>query len=326
MPEEIQNTPLNTKLVEAFPPAAGLGNILRNPRLDEELSYDEIRHRIKSFLGAEHKKNPNIPRERLNLLFSTYFGPFMLEPPTHMSIAETAQQKELSARIQHQLCHSFLFASSSKSSPEYAQNMFDLAKKLQWLSVQSELGISNKLGAFWNGIRAETALIHALLDYDFRVAIPDYTKFGSTQDNEVLRWDVESGIDLIALSDETQTAFLIDAKGRYKSQIIGINDHITVDQYPLTPEEITKLPPSLKRALGNSVHIRRAKITLPTSSKFLGKGGFSQLSPHKDYKQALKEAFSLDGDLAYDIFEKLNNPADFAHEVESASDKVLVKI
>lgn len=311
-----------TKTIERTPPVGVLKRITASPTL-ESPSYSNIQLAIQQELQATINRYPTVPPERIRSMFMPYFGPFLLREETHILGAEKSEQKELSARIQHSFVELVYNATQQSTSERFTINMYDYVRKMQSLCELSDLGRNYNLLRFWNGVKAELAIVRALRkDKAFDIILPDYMQDPAKTnifDNEVLQWDVNSGVDLIAIpKNDPSQAILIDVKGRKRKdidesfeEIPDEIDTVEVIQRNLTDHERMTLNSCLRGALdANGIKkVSRVKITIPTAGGFLGTvSNLPQIPLDGNYKGTLEQFTSLRPDLAESVRQQLLSP------------------
>jgi hypothetical protein len=314
---ETSAEPFLRPIVESKPPAEQLFSAVKTSFNEKPLTYSEAEQRVAQALKETAKKNPTIPVEKIrDTVFPVFYGPLLLSEKTHLEgtkgfeQGEKLKQNETSARIQHALTHSMLHATSEEASDKYLVNMYDHARRMQLL-CESNFGRQYNFGLFWSGVKSELAVINALQDSGkYRVLIPDYSQDPSTtppEENEVLQWDVLSGTDIIAISNDGSEAILIDVKGRKNVEVNGmLQENTDVSVMPL-PLDRTKVNPLIQKTLDSFgvKTVTKKRITIPTGKQYLGTPSLPAI-PSEDYKSTLKEFFSLKPHLANDIITKLD--------------------
>lgn len=313
---EITLKPPAEKVIEQSTPAAYLKAITRDSLIKKPSTYQEIQDRKGTMETRLKIANPGMSEETIDTICGLFFGPIMLPENMHRFGAENEAQKEMSARIQQNLVHVLFRATTEQASDRYLLHEYDYARTLQLL-CESDFGKSYNLLRFWNGVKSQLAVIHALLDSNqYKVLIPNYAQDKTKtpeRDNEILQWDVRSGVDLIALSKDGTTALLIDAKGRKNNpEVPGDNEDtfgerqdVSIDYRVLTGSEIEKLNSCVRRSIPKGViEIARARIVIPTAAGYLGSFGLPAYPPD-GYRQALKDFTSLKPGLAHGIIKGL---------------------
>jgi hypothetical protein len=238
---------------------------------------DVVNERVMATMEALRRSHQTVPAETINLMGQVLFGPIALSPEQYRkNEVEDEGLKLEGARVQHHLTHSFFYAGTDASSPQYSLKTQQLAEAFQKLS-KGPLGDRMGLMRFWNGMRAELATVKVFSDAGYRVFLPDYTQNPLTtpqEQNETLQWDVRKGTDMIAVSDIS--TFLIDAKGRYLAN--GIEDrymeekeNAEVFQTEVPKQQAQNLPSALGDFIGQfpNRHISRLKILIPTGDRYL---------------------------------------------------------
>jgi len=309
---EVSDAPVSKGAVEKNPPAVLLKKVTQTGTLEKPLTFDQIQGRVKTHLDATKRQFPQVSGEKINMIFSTFFGPFMLNREVIMN-PQNERQKESKARIQHHLAHGFLHASSSEADTMYSKNIYDLARSMQFLCMESDVGRNNELGMYWSGVLNEVATIRALLDTgEYRIFLPDYTQDPAKvpmEQDEVLNWDVRSGVDLIALKGTS--AILIDSKGKISDSEARGHDlddkaDVTFNGMRLDPFQMRGLNQCVAREVQKlgATEVFRARIVLP--SLYVGRSRISQM-PDVDYRSGIVQATSLRPDFAKQVVSKMDN-------------------
>lgn len=215
MPADIGVEPPLAKVVETHPKL--FGNIETHLELEDD---DLLREIIFNTREALVQKYPHA-KTTIDRVLELGYGPFMLEPATLLGPEKPSfRERELSARIQHNLAHSILFAASPLAREDYTERI----NKLVCTGVVKSLQERHGVGKFWAGVRNEAGVIKCLKDIGYQVYIPDYTQDPSKvplEAREVLQWDVHGGVDVVALNGYG-SAILIDAKGDAKSGLDNV--------------------------------------------------------------------------------------------------------
>ncbi|MBI5044576.1 MAG: hypothetical protein HZC02_01490 [Candidatus Levybacteria bacterium] len=142
-------------------------------------------------------------------------GPFRLDFDTFSDRVKPGELgKEASARIQHNLAHNLFYGATEGADPAFSDNMYKILKMHHDLFERSQVAYSSSLHNFWSGVKSELAVAKVLTENGYTVILPNYAEepndFGMTQ--EVLDWDVRSGVDLVAAKHGQ--VYLLDVKGR----------------------------------------------------------------------------------------------------------------
>lgn len=233
---------------------------------------------------------------RVQIIKDSVFGGFELPKGALEMGTKDERLKMHSAVVQQNLVHHLfrattpppgLTAEEKSAHEKYAKTWFQIIRIMEAYCDPKEAGGTINLRPFWNGVKAELAVVRALkqehgrmyLDkskfhpngkyFDpagFRVIVPDYTQdidAISPGDTQII-WDVRYGIDLIAIPPIKDCALLVDVKGR--------NNVDKVQVEPMSREEpFHRLPISLKELLSQEtgldyVPVRHATIFVPTAA------------------------------------------------------------
>jgi len=298
MSEDVTNEPqTHRSIVELKPPSiATIANfaVKEVKGLVKDIAWDQI-VKASSLFVVEMKKRPGINEALVEGVGDLLFGPFRLDRNLTPEVIRE-DQKENNARIQHNFSHAILYAGRKEADPQYTSTIYSVIGTIDKLANSSVKG-SSELQIFWNGLKAEVAIIRALIRNGYKVELPDYNQdpFEITRrDNEVLQWDVLNGVDFIAYK-EGERLLLIDAKGRSKNEYGEVRAIAEVMQAPLIDAYI---PTSIKESHGEYFDkglVRRLRITVPTDRKFL-----SVFTPDDENKRRSINKFgvsALEGDI-----------------------------
>lgn len=215
MKDLTENIPQATKGV-----LIGIPNPAKLLAVDTE-SYDPmkgIQAKIEYYRMTFKEKYPNLSEDQLRYVLNVVFGPFnlgkrILNPRLEGGGGLSREEKTYSAKAQHMLTHLALFAGSRTADTEIQKKV--LAQLAQYQAItKTKFGREIELGNFWSGVKSEVAVCKALIAGGAEVILPNYQpqSDGETfEDSEVCKWDVDRGIDLVAVKNGH--IFLIDAKG-----------------------------------------------------------------------------------------------------------------
>lgn len=307
------------KAIEQNPPARILKRVTSSGTF-EAPKYSRVKEEIQKEIKLTSDKNPDVPVEKIHTVYIPYFGSLLLDERTHLQGAETKEQKELSARIQHTFADHIYTATEDPTSDLFTINIYDLVRETQSMSELSDFGQNYNLLSFWNGVKAEIAVIRALRkDQAFTVILPDFLQDPTRTnpfDNQVLQWDVNSGIDLIAIPrDRPSHAILVDVKGRKRNESSENSqerpdekDTVVISQYELDEHKRKTLNSCVRKTLdaNNITTVSRARVEIPTAGGFLGTVSNLPHSPSDgNYKGALEHFTSLRSDLTTFMREQL---------------------
>ncbi len=140
------------------------------------------------------------------------------------------REKEASARIQHAYAHCIYFASEENADSDFTRTVYELVNAGSRLSRNRILQEYTNLPKILGGIKNELAIIRALKRGGYTILLPDYAQDTTEipdEDNEVLQWDVKSGVDFIAVKNGK--AVLVDAKGRLDISEVHLDDERAID-------------------------------------------------------------------------------------------------
>jgi hypothetical protein len=150
------------------------------------------------------------------------------------------------------------------------------------------------LRTFLNGIKSELATIRAFKrdGFDYKVYLPDYTQNRKTvkpHQNEVLQWDVNSGVDLVAISKIFNEVLLVDITG---SKDLSAPKKPEMSA-PFKKTDIDNLTPTLRQLVRQHEGkvIVKTKFHIPTAPHLLA-GLDTTLPP----REALQQFGSLSND------------------------------
>lgn len=189
-----------------------------HPPPERGVSAFEVRRKEASRIRKViERRFPDYHPGRLETMLDFVFGFVRLEEESITAQRiENMYQRELSARIQHNLTHQIIYGGAPLASSSYVDTTYavftgmeqqvDVLKRLQTTSMEM----------YWAGVRNEIAVVKTLLGNGYTVFVPDYAQDTGElddQDNEVLQLDVKRGIDLITVSPEGKI-ILLDVKGR----------------------------------------------------------------------------------------------------------------
>lgn len=240
----------------------------------KEVMWDRLCKQIDGYVVDLKNQNPNTPEAEIEAVCDLLFGPFRLSQAVLVNGASNEYEKEISARIQQNMVHGIIFASSREARPEFTEAVYHSVNTIDSLA-NTEKGHRRGLKAFWNGVKTELAITKALLARGYSLRLPDYGQDNAeipAFQNEVLEWDVRGGVDLIAAKDGY--VFFINAKGRR-----SINSLI----YGTYVEEnlLEGIPSSLKYLYRNQLNtgnVKRLTVLVDTSLNTLPKLSNSVMS------------------------------------------------
>jgi hypothetical protein len=235
--------------------------------MESNTSTIRDRRKYEEKFGSEIKKrfndvDENVTESVLDLLF----GGDRIDDEALKGGTESEDQKQLSARIQHNQVSNILDSALESADPAYAETIYRVVSYFEKIAQSSD-GDLDGLRGFWNGVKSEHAVASALLSGGYKVFLPNHMQDQyevDDEDNEVLQWDVRNGVDLVAVKGDT--VYLIDAKGRMRTD--DRDERHTVE---VQSRDLGKLPDNLSRFIRQfgEGNISRKKIIIPTSSLYL---------------------------------------------------------
>jgi len=324
MPEEITHEPESYQLVKDIGPPKFTSKLAeavlieyekQNPR-SIEIPFERIKSIIPSIEDGLANLYPGIPRHQIEQFKHLYFGPYMLNFETvRGEITHDLEQKVLSASMQHMLAHSILYASNPNAEESFTKKVFTTAVVHDNIA-RGMTGKGDGITTNWNGVLAEVGIIRVLQSQKFDVFLPNYTGNGKSVDHEVQTWDVQNGVDLVAVtpSVDRPVAILIDAKGQYKypkddylnRQGLRIQADVTANH--LSNKDIRSLPYSLQKFLSQikPEEVYRSKIIIPTGQKHLMSLQDAYLEWEGDSKGALSHFAEVSQEVEDRIAKSLN--------------------
>lgn len=249
-------------------------------QLTAEVYWKDLQRVIDKVMLSVKKKYPSAAEYNLELIGDLFFAPFRLDLST-LESTDRPDQKELSARIQHNLAHNIFYSSLGKAENDYVERVYDSVATFENIINGRNVPNADKIKQFWNGVKSQVAVMRVLHDNGYRLTLPDYTQEpdenGMVQ--QVYEWDVRNGVDLIA--ERGGHVALIDAKGQKnlpKEQTGGgVIERSSVDFVVRSPDllvndaQFARLPESMRETIEafEPVSVKRARIIVPTSTKYL---------------------------------------------------------
>ncbi|HVF68955.1 MAG TPA: hypothetical protein VNA13_00135 [Xanthomonadales bacterium] len=203
------------------------------------------------------------------------------------------------ARTQKDLIRSMVDATKSDTSPEAVHNTFIIVGILESLSKQNlpsglhykRLENANKVRNWWNGIKAEAAIIKALEVNGYRVEIPE--------GEEIISMDVKGGIDFVAHNPQDKTrVFAVDAK----SYIGMINSDIgkRAGGFIVENQQVNSSIPEVEtRYPGRTIRKAVVKVDPSQLPKL-------KLTNQQGELEAIRDFLSLPDSVGKGIIQKLN--------------------
>ena len=319
MPEEISEMPqFSDIIVDSSPPS-----FVQSIAIQQQSRYDQKNtRRIPMPERIEMENSIHRVEERLLTRYPSriedvyaardaFFGSLLVEEETEK---KDRKFKMNSAHKQHAQVHALFKAGEEESEAEFSEQMFSIALLHEALSEQS---ISEeRTTTFWNGVRSELGLARMFHDQGSHVFLPQYMK-NKREEDEVARWDVDSGIDFCAVEkvNGKRAIFLVDAKGQYnfpKNDSRNTNpNRPTVRNVPdvqIKPvDTVLSLPKSLQylTARYHPHDIYKARIVIPTNPSYLSNLRDSYSQYKGDNKEVLANFSLIDADVQERILEQM---------------------
>jgi len=262
--------------------------------------YRDLQLKITARIGNLRDAFPD-QQENIDAFAQIMYGPLLLGGDALRNGlrkgVEDKPQKELSARIQHRYVHAIFASLGENVGDEYRKNLYLQLREMEKSSLTS-IGIDLRIQSQLNGIKSELAICKTLAENDYRIIIPDYE--ASSDENsgnlsETREWDVDKGVDLIAVSPEGNI-ILIDAKGEKEEKDRNGNSigeirtsvKFRTEAIPvLTPDHsLQKKIQELHKETGrDKLSLKKVKIIVPTHETEMGSLGTREDS--HSYKEAL---------------------------------------
>lgn len=273
-----------------------------------DIHWNEMQGKINQFVAELKTKYHNLPEYQLELIGDLYGGPFRLEHPPGVDLnRDQDEEKEISARIQHNQAHAMFYAAFGPSDEGYqreVRNRVELFNKISSSDPGRDVGVPS----FWNGVRAEATILSELHNRGYRVFLPNYSEDPYEipwENNEVLQWDIKSGVDMVG--EKNGKVYLIDAKGeRYlrdkelgRGERIGGSVYVSESYKTDSGPRMNRLPPSLRHFIAALApdDIRRATIIIPTSNS-----AYVENSEPATDREYLQKFITLKSSISGDIF------------------------
>lgn len=237
-----------------------------------------------------------------------YFGTLLVDEDVEK---KDRRFKINSAEKQHAQVHA-LYQAGIGNDAAYSERMLHIAMVHEALSMQHIR--EERTTSFWNGVRSELGLSRMFIDQGFRVFLPQYLK-KKREENEVARWDVDSGIDFCAIdkSGGTKTVLLVDVKGQYNFPREDMRGSITrqsnvrnTPDISIKPvDTILSLPKSLQYLITrfHPHDIYRARIVIPTHPAYLSNLKDAYTRSKGDPKETLAHFSLIDSRIQKKVFE-----------------------
>ncbi|MDP3888434.1 MAG: hypothetical protein Q8Q24_00165 [bacterium] len=250
---------------------------------------------------------PDYPTERTEVMLDLIYGFTRLKPNTlEAQRIYDDYEKEVSARIQHNLVHQIYCASQPGADERYVRAIWNITHNISRLAEKMEQVKVSNFSKLWCGVKNELAIIRALKSAHYRVFLPDYAQdVIEDKDDEVLQLDIRNGIDMIVVSPDGRYIFLVDAKGKAGVDGVIFKDYqgvnISSQTHPCVKETIRQA-----RVLTDSEKITRGifktKIIIPPSPKTIMGYGSHDI---RSFQEELGEIGSLHDFFKSDIISQL---------------------
>lgn len=286
----------------------------------ERTPRTSMNDRVELYRRKFREKYPSLPQDQERYILDVLFGPFNLDEvrfPAQESGDGLAskEQKTHSAKIQHMMTHMVLFGGGANSGEEVRTKVIRQLAQYEAIS-NSRFGKEVSLGRFLGGVRAEIGVAKALLAGQYEVILPNYQPNSdekSYEDSQVCKWDVEQGVDLVAVKGAD--IFLIDAKGtRYFENPATRKAYVGKDGAPIIRDKVELsekqyyewdtarlvqtdgLDEIFAQHPQGKVH--RMTIRIPTAPEYLSP---LSISPQRSSQLTLRGYSRLSNDLITDI-------------------------
>lgn len=240
-----------------------------------EAFLDYLSSRSSEYAAVIKSMNPDIEDQTIESVIDFVLGPIRVPNQPEDKKSEEGQYfREISARIQHNYVDQIFQASQPDADPVFAERVYRSVALLETLR-KSRLPRLREIGLFIGGVRAERAVIRALLGDGYTVTIPNYNQPEydkhdnpvETLQKEVLQWDVLNGVDFVARKGDVM--LFIDTKGKKYNPDNSIRSHVTVREGRLKiPWPFQHIPQFQKMTEGAKI-FASASIVIPTSYDFL---------------------------------------------------------
>lgn len=277
---------------------------------DESVSGEELR-KHRETVGQELNvflKNNDIALSpfELNLVLDLVSGPYtadrsLLVDETYQGKL-TPEQKASKARMMHNISHVIFYTSLGMMDEEEVGNIYEMIKVIDG-HANSTRGEAEGLKKWWNGLKAQLAIMRALHEQEYEIFLPNYAQNPYVGEDPVLDWDVYNGIDLVAIKEGK--AHFINCKGEHyldHNYHNGMRNDVEVRKKKMTGKDIQRQPKDLhKMLLRRGIHtVENDMVIVPTDLAYLpplaeGRAddgsiyelaGFGRLSPSLSYRIA----------------------------------------
>lgn len=261
--------------------------------------YRKLQLRMTARIGNLREVFPE-HQENIEAYAQLMYGPLLLGGDVLRNGTNEKSMKELSARIQHRFVHHIIFTQLGENvSEEYRKNLYFQLNEME-KSAKTSIGSDLKIQSQINGIKSELSIIRTLVENGYRIVIPDYETSSDEKSgklSETREWDIDNGIDLIAVSPEGNI-ILIDAKG--EREIKDRNGNNTGEirrNVSFKMEKTPYLPPhhSLRKRIlelhketgKDTLSVKKVIIIVPTDESEMDTLGTSKNS--NSYQEALEK-------------------------------------
>lgn len=272
MPQDIFNDHPAGTVMENMGQSKGLnevsgGSIKSIEKKVVQISWSELQRNVNNYVVAVKKENPEIPEAEVEMVADLLFGPFRMGQ-REVQGTKDVEEKRLLASIQHNIVHAVLDAARDGSSDEFTKTTYNTLSFINRLA-QTDAGKDSGVYGFYAGIRGELAVVRTLLESGYHVNLPDYSQDTleiSADKDEVMQWDVVSGIDLIATRSATAgKVLLVNAESQYKS--LG-NTVPRLLPEVIVESDLGRIPQDVRDACRESLEenrVRKVKIIVPSA-------------------------------------------------------------
>ena len=301
--EETTEKPIAYGAIEGMQPYKDIEKQL------EKVRFEEVRGRVSDYKDDLMKKDP-LEAAKIEAVYNLLFGIF-LSPDQKREL--TFAQKAASARLQHNLVHHVYYATRNEASDEFVRGIHRIVFVSDRLANVRGNEASRPL-TFWSGVMSELAVVKTLTEHDWHVYLPDYTRNdGNIYEDEVVQFDVKSGVDLIAIADDT--TYLIDAKGRGGTESISVEGEVVSlnEQNFLLRKKLAELYEELNGR--GEQKIVKATVVIPTAGLTRQRSGGSlnrlgEFALPSDFRDEMGKFCSLDDGMKESILSGLTSLAE----------------
>ena len=238
---DIATPDIPVRSITTTPPSIEIGQCERlGEMLDQALSESGTITGLRCILkgkiaGLKSSNDCKFSPETLQRHFDFVFNFLLLSQslldPATPEEEKNDYDKEDSARIQHQLSHSILYSTFKTAKDDPLNLTYDVVRNTILRIRNLDKKGTSTLYNHWSGVRNEVAIIRVLLQNGYRVLVPDYNQDPSLvpeHQNGVLELDVRSGVDILAISPNSEI-ILLNAKGKMDQNTMELLDVKTVN-------------------------------------------------------------------------------------------------